>query len=439
MRGFLRFVSVILLVFLVVLSTGCKPGDSGGNGGNGTGGGNTGGEGGNTDNGDTSSKWTMWTNSTRLRGANIYQRKVYPELDGGEFMGPGAVGPTYRQEDFDRLAALGANYVNISHPGIFTENPPYQLSQEILNNLNGLINMARNADLFVVISFRTGPGRSEFTFFWGEDGDWFDASYYNDRVWIDTAAHDAWVEMWKTTARELKTRSNVVGYDLMVEPNTNDVYFDIWQPDEFYPAYAGTTYDWNILYPRIITAIREEDDQTPVLAACLSYSVTDWLPYLQVVSDSKTVYMFHQYEPFVYTHQEIGANITYPGNMDLWEDGNIVYIGKNWLAGLMATVDNFKEVNQVPVGCNEYGLVRWAPNGSVFMDDLMELFEQGGLNYALWNWGPSYDAYTSEVNAFNFRFGPDPNNTSDVDTSDLLEVIKKYWVKNTHRPSNVEF
>jgi len=40
-------------------------------------------------------KWALWTGPTQLRGANIYQRRVYPELDGPDFYGPGPVGPPY--------------------------------------------------------------------------------------------------------------------------------------------------------------------------------------------------------------------------------------------------------------------------------------------------------------------------------------------------------
>ena len=42
--------------------------------------------------------------------------------------------------------------------------------------------MIAKADMFAVNSFRTGPGRSEFTFSLEEVGDWFDASYLNDQV-----------------------------------------------------------------------------------------------------------------------------------------------------------------------------------------------------------------------------------------------------------------
>jgi len=76
-------------------------------------------------------KWALWTEGPYLRGASIHQRRVYPELDGPTFLGPGPVGPPYTKRDFDRLAALGADYVNISHPGPFAENLPFILDTDV--------------------------------------------------------------------------------------------------------------------------------------------------------------------------------------------------------------------------------------------------------------------------------------------------------------------
>lgn len=72
-------------------------------------------------------KWFLWIDGPLLRGANIWQAVVVPDLDGLEFKGQGPVGPPYFQEDFNRLAALGANYVSISGPGLFAETPPLKL------------------------------------------------------------------------------------------------------------------------------------------------------------------------------------------------------------------------------------------------------------------------------------------------------------------------
>lgn len=397
-------------------------------------------------------KFSLWdgTSGTRLRGANVYQRRVYPELDGPTFLGPGPFGPPYTQEDFDRLAAMGANYVNISAPGLFTEEEPYRLDPEAEANLDRLLAMIEKADMFAVITFRSGPGRSEFWAFFGEDyrsdpdEGWFSPSYYNNRLWGDPRAQEGWIRMWRYTAERYRGNPIVVGYDLMCEPNANEVgsyplggALDIWDPDEFYTRYGGTTYDWNTLFPRIISAIREVDSDTPILVGGMAYSAIDWLPYTEPVDDRRTVYTVHQYAPFAYTHQAPAdlAN-TYPGTFDADWDGIAERVDREWLDELLGTVDRFRSEHGVPVAVNEYGLMRWEPNGDRFMDDEMSLFEERGINYAIWLWESSWKEYEGEVDAFNFRHGPDPMNHADVETSRLIEVIRRYWSLNAVRPSD---
>lgn len=388
---------------------------------------------------EISSKWMLWQGGTFLRGANIYQRRVYPELDGSEFMGDGAVGPPFIQEDFNRLSELGANVVNISHPGIFSEIPPYRPSTEILDNLKKLVDMIGKADMFAIIAFRTGPGRSEFTFFWGEHGDWFDESYYNDQVWIDNDTQNAWVDMWKHTASVLKDSPVVIGYDLMVEPNSNDVWLNLWDQDEFYSRYADTLYDWNQFFPKIVAGIREVDSDIPILVEGMGYSALDWLPYIVPVSDSRTVYSIHQYAPYGYTHQEQDGQYCFPGSFDINWDGIPDQFDDVWINDFLGAVDNFKEQYGVQVTCNEYGIMRWVCGAARFMDEQMEKFENLQINYSLWVWEPQWLPWNQEVDAFNFRFGPDPLNTIDLSSNELMGVIQKYWSKNIHRPSNSEF
>lgn len=384
---------------------------------------------------DKISLWDMKT-GPHLRGANIYQRCVYPELDGSEFMGNGPVGPPYTQDDFNRLATLGANYVNISHPGLFTENPPYVQDEDIQKNLDDLLDMIAEANMFAVISFRTGPGRAEFSVCC-LDEDWYEKNYLNDSVWQEQAAQNAWIEMWRYTAQRYKDNPIVAGYDLMVEPNSNEVWLDIWDPEEFYTNYGNTLYDWNQLYPRIISSIREIDPETPALIGGMAYSAIEWLPYLIPTNDNRTVYTFHQYAPFVYTHQdESNLQFNYPGEFDTDWDGDADQFNRAWLDNLLATVDSFIETHGVTVAVNEYGVIRWVPGAAQFMDDQMDLFEKRGLNYALWLWETSWPPFEEEVDAFNFRHGPDPHNHSDVASSDLLDVILKYWNLNTIYPSS---
>jgi len=379
-------------------------------------------------------KWSLWADGTQLRGANIWQRVVVPWVDGDEFLGDGHVGPPLVQEDFDRLAALGANYVNISGPGLFTEKPPYVLDEAVQAHLDHLLEMAAQADLFVVITARTGPGRSDFTFYWDESADWGDASLLNDDVWLKQDARDAWIEMWRHTAEHYRDNPVVVGYDLMCEPNGPGRLLEIWNGEDFYPAYAGTLYDWNQLYPGIVQAIREVDPDTPILISPMGWGSVRWLPFMEPVDDPRTVYMVHQYEPQEqYTHQPYPVINTYPGSFDLNWDGAPDVFDRAWLDGYLSIIDDFKARSGAPVAVNEFGVMRWAHGAADFMRDSMDLFEQRGMNHAFWAWNPLWPPY-SHIDGMNYLRGPDPDNHTDLATNDLIEVITTYWGRNTIYP-----
>lgn len=382
-------------------------------------------------------KWNLWVDGPHLRGANIWQRIVIPDLDGLDFLGSGYVGPPYTQADFDRLAALGANYVNISGPGLFTELPPYQLDEQVQANLDNLLAMIERAGMFAVITFRTGPGRSDFTFYRDGAGRWFDEDLLIETVWEEQTAQDAWVVMWRYAAERYREHPIVAGYDLMCEPNAAGVLLNIWEPGEFYADYTGTLYDWNLLAARITAAIRTVDTETPILVGGMGWSAVRWLPYLRPTGDVRTVYMVHQYEPQdQYTHQPPRGKNSYPGSFDLDWDNTRDTFDKAWLNGYLSSIDAYTAEHHVPVAVNEFGVQRWVPGGAAFMDDEMTLFEQRGMNYALWVWDPAWEPWTEEVNTFNIRFGPDHRNHEDVESA-LLDVITAHWQRNSIRPSDV--
>jgi len=344
-------------------------------------------------------KWSLWVNGTQLRGANIYQRRVYPEFDGTDFIGPGPFGPPYTQADFDQLALLGANYVNISGPGLFTIEPPYGVDEEAVANLDHLLGMAEKADLFAVITFRTGPGRSEFAIL--GPADWLPAKYLVETVWQDADARAAWAEMWRYTAERYHNNPIVVGYDLMCEPNSNGS-LDIWDPESFYVQYTGSGNDWNTWYPGLVKAIRAVDKLTPILVGGNDYSSVEWLPYLKPVDDPYMVYTIHQYSPHEYTHQEpLELTRTYPGTFDVNDDGYLETFDHLWLENLLSIAVNFQTSHHVILAVNEFGLERWEPGGADYMRDEMALFDKSGWNYAAWQWHASWLPLAEGDNGFN--------------------------------------
>jgi hypothetical protein len=367
-------------------------------------------------------KWSLWSNGIQLRGDNIFQRRVY-SFDTGNFLGPGPVGPPYAQSDLDRLRAEGANVAQISGPGLYTENPPYVLDTGVQTNLDNLITMATNAGLHVVISFRTGPGRSEAAF------NYFPPGYDNDAVWTNQAAHDAWVAMWTYTANRYKNNPQVVGYDLMVEPNSNHRLFDDFDPAHFYAAHGNTLADWNPLAAAITTGIRSVDADTPIIVCGMSYGSIFWLNYIVPTGDTKTVYSTHYYEPFNYTNQDFppfGVPIPYPGHFDP-DGGGAVDVNKAWLENELSPIDTWQNAHPtLPVIVGEFGVVRYAPGAETYMADVTSIFEAKGVTHFQWMWKSTWAPSLSD-DMFDITHGPDPANHADVPDNALLQAVRVDW------------
>ena len=354
-------------------------------------------------------------------------------MDGTEFMGPGPFGPPYIQDDLNRLAALGANYVNISTAGLFTVQPPYTVDAEAVDSLDQLLEIAAAADLFAVITFRTGPGRSEFAIIGDEE--WPPKNYIINTVWSDEPARQAWAGMWRFAAQRYRDNPIVIGYDLMCEPNANAL-LDIWDAETFYAKYANTGYDWNSWYPGLVSAIRAVDTATPILVGGNNYSSIEWIPYFKPVNDPHVVYTFHQYSPHEYTHQEPpDLKRTYPGRFDTNYDDQPETFDRAWLENLLATAAEFSAKQNAPVMVNEFGVERWQPGAADFIRDEIDLFEEYGWNYAAWQWQPAWPPLADGDNSFNFRIGPAPEHLTDMNNA-LLSIYTVAWARNSIRPSN---
>lgn len=380
-------------------------------------------------------KIDLWSAGTpMLRGVNIWQALVIPEVD-GDSKGTGHVGPPFFQEDFDLLAALGANYVVISAPGLFTENPPYQVDAEVQRNLDALLDMIAKADLFATIAFRSGPGKAEWSLCCS-DVSYYD-DYFNDTVWSDAQAQAAWAEMWRYTADRYKDNPVVVGYKLMVEPNAANILYGIDSPREFFSSYSGTQSDWVTLYPKIVNAIRAVDNETPILVGADGYSSVAWLAYLTPTDAENMVYVAHQYMPYdTYTHQSTHGKNSYPSQFDADNDGEPENFDKDYLSGLLQPVSQYQKKYDLPVAIDEFGVKRWVPGAAEYLSDLLDLFEQAGWNYAIWEWSTSFEPFGAEVDDFNYKLGTNPSNKDLQLDNPLLQVLHSYWSLNSIRPSN---
>lgn len=359
-------------------------------------------------------KWELWTGSVKLRGAVLHPCKLF-EAD--------RCGDPVTTEDVSDLAALGANLINASYPGIFTVDPPYGLDQGALQDLDNLISWAEQAEIYVVIHFRTGPGRNESSIHLLSDSDM--------SVWSEQEAQDAWVEMWQFTAERYRQSPVVAGYDLMVEPHPNvlvDPDFELG-PDEVQSALQGTLMDWNQLSERLASSVREVDPDTPIIINSINWASAEWFSVLEPVDLDRIVYSLHAYDPDAYTMQPAGEDsIRYPD--EVRDGGETIIFNRTWLEGVFQPVREFEGTHEVPIFVGEFGAMRWVPNAADFIRDQTSLFEQYGWNYSYYVWRgdePSFDGY-------NMELGPDPDEHAPDLDNDLLAVQLERWSDNVHFP-----
>ncbi len=295
--------------------------------------------------------WTLWTGGPQLRGANFYQQDEGRD-DGASNTG---FGPLAQQSDFDALRAAGANLVVLSVPGTWRVQQ-VQPWPEMQAHLGWLIDAAEAADLFVVIAFRTGPGRGE--------GDITNDGLPDHSVYYDATQRAGWVDMWVETALEYADRPHVLGYDLMVEPHDHT-------PDS-----------WASLAQELVDGIRTVDTETPILVSPGDWGGAEALGNFFPLADpsERLVYTVHQYEPYYFTH---GTQTLSSAQLD------------DELADLYGIVEGWASTHDVPVTVNEMGLVvdNMKSNSLHFLEEQNAYLEQLSSGHAVWHWEVATDGY----------------------------------------------
>ena len=347
-------------------------------------------------------KFALWQEPAYFRGAAIHPYAPFGEEE--------EENRTYAtRQDFQSLKDEGANTIILNYPGPFQVEAPYGTDEEALRYLDEAIDWAEEVGLYAIIHFRNGPGKHEDSF----AGD----PRRDETFWYSDEEQEKWVEMWQFVADRYEDRSHIVAYNLMVEPHPED-------PAEQEPLEASV---WNDLAKRITEAIREVDGQTPLIVSATVWSNPVAFADLEPTGDSKTIYSFHLYEPFQFTHQgmewagmEDVEDLTYPGLIpsDLFEETR--YWDKSLIEEFLEPVKTFQQENNIPIFVGEFGCHRAIPTCVDYMSDLLTLFSELGWSHTFYIWG--------EDDGFDYRKGVSGSET--IETSEYLEIFREDWSGN---------
>lgn len=336
------------------------------------------------------SKRDLWSMSggPHLRGAVIVQRRVYPSLDGGEFLGSGVVGAPVTDQALDDLAAAGANLISWSGPGPFAESAPYAVDSAIVDHIGLWLDRCRARGLYTVLCLRSGPGRSAFAFH--PDETWFPAELYDVSVWSNEEAQAAWAQMVVWTLREFGAHPALAGVVAMDEPNGIDEgHGGVWEP--FAARIAGA-----------VTAA-EADRVTPLLLSPDRWARTAHAADLRAAVGPGPILALHDYEPWTYTHQEPNERL-----------------------GFSARFDPLTRPDPAlgPWAMLEFGAVRYAPDLTDYLEDRIIAFEAAGANWAAFRWTHGWRPYEAREDSMTLPHSPE-----------AMALMRRVWSRNSRRPS----
>jgi aryl-phospho-beta-D-glucosidase BglC (GH1 family) len=200
--------------------------------------------------------------------------------------------------------------------------------------------------------------------------------------------------------------------------DADHVFFEILNEPEMRDPYR-----WYGVEAKLAAAIRQGAPANTIIAAGAKWDDNDDMISLQPLRDPNVIYVFHFYEPHIFTHQgatwgayywhwlkglhypsspenaaQVAANV--PEAVD--ELYVIRYGQDHWDAARIEAEINqaadWAKQNRVPLICNEFGVYRNADpqDRSRWLTDVRESLERHNIGWAMWDYSGSFGVVTKK-------------------------------------------
>ncbi len=222
---------------------------------------------------------------------------------------------------------------------------------------------------------------------------------------------DEYVAIWKKIVTRFKGSPVICGYTLMNEPT----------------QYGSVPYNYLYCQYLAVKAIREIDPEIPLCISPNEWGCPIGFSYLKPLPFKNLIYEVHMYEPHNYTHQGVGDSIrdiragrfiSYPGMI-----GGTDY-NRARLRKILQPVVDFQKKYGAKIYCGEFSVIRWAPGGAQYLEDLCSIFEELGWDWAYhchrewYNWSLEYPSSSLD-------------NKPAKTPTDRQQVLRRYWSENS--------
>jgi len=327
------------------------------------------------------------------RGANLFDRVE----TAGRLRAAAAAGIDFVRLAPNKWVGTGRDFL-LGDADRFTAIPGADLAR-----LRSVLDDAGAAGLQVVVTTLSLPG-ARWRQHHGNRSDF--------RLWREPRYANEAEAFWRQLAAALRGHPALAGYNLVNEPHAEQmdggVDFRTFEFDAWRRRVAGTPADMNGLYARLVRAIREVDEKTPIVVDCGVYATPWAIAGLLPIDDPRVLYSFHMYEPYVFTTQRLNrGRFTYPGEVPDVDDPGSPH--RPWdraaLDRFFEPVREWQTRHHVPssrILVGEFGVDRRSKGAARYLADLVQIFEAEG-----WHW--AFYAFREDTwDAMDYELGDGP-------------------------------
>lgn len=178
----------------------------------------------------------------------------------------------YGKKDFENIKAMGVEVIRL--PVWFEVwndgAPDYKISEDCFINLDDAISWCNELGMYLIIDFHNNCDGASKT---------------------DPNIEKVIMKVWPQIAERYKNQSDYVIYEVMNEPHlkSGNINADIKK--------------WGEIQGKVLTAIRQIDKKHYVIVGGADWNSIDSMLKLPDYTDDKLIYNFHDYSPFLFTHQ----------------------------------------------------------------------------------------------------------------------------------------
>jgi len=317
------------------------------------------------------------------------------------------------EADIKEFSLIGGDVLRFSFAlqPLMSLDPPYSFDEHAFQLLDDILEYCEKHGVKAIINPHRFPGTEHK---WTMLG--------SDPFWKDFQWHDRAILLWEEVAKRYSDRGDVIaGYDLLNEPAVGFV------GKKGYSSLENSPADINLLYKKIVAAVRRHDKVHKLIVASPRYADArgkhenlKGFDILLPVADDNVEYTIHIYDPMGFTHQGFGNNpldISYPGVIDgeMWNRDTLE-------KRLLPTVE-FQREHEVGIFVGEFGAPRWTGESGVrYLTDIVFLAEKYG-----WSW--AYHAYR-QAPIWDAEMSYDRNDMHRRADTPKMKLFGHYFNKN---------